>query len=273
MIADLHTHTIASDGKLTTSDLVMRALKYRLNMLSITDHDTVAGYSRLCEIDTGQLTIIPGIEFSTCWRNIEIHILGLNIQLDNSAIYEGVRKQSELRRDRAEKIARKLKKFGVYDALEGAEKISKNQNIGRPHFAEYLAGISFVKDVNQAFTKYLSPGKPCYIRQDWSPMEQVVEWINAAGGVAVLAHPARYKLTRTKLLELLDDFIKSGGDGMEVITGKPAGTLTRHLTSLCNKMGLKASCGSDFHQPGQPWSEIGQFPRLPELCTPVWENW
>ena len=273
MIVDLHTHTTASDGKLTTSDLVLRAMKYRLNMLSITDHDTVAGYTTMPDFDKGQLIIIPGIEFSTSWKNIEIHVLGLNIQPDNSAIIEGVSKQSELRWDRAEKIARKLQKLGINGALEGAGNKSKNRNIGRPHFAEYLVEIGFVKDINQAFSKYLSPGKPCYIRQNWASLKQVVAWINTAGGVAVLAHPARYKLTRTKLLELLGDFIKCGGGGMEVITGKSSSVLTSHLTSVCKKMGLKASCGSDFHQPGQPWSEIGQFPRLPEQCIPVWDNW
>lgn len=273
MIADLHTHTTASDGKLTTEELINRARGFCVDVLSITDHDTTAGYDTIDHTCSENPKIIPGIEFSTQWRKIEIHVLGLNINLKSNATTEAIRQQSLMRMQRAKKISEKLEKLGLEDALNGANKYSANGNIGRPHFAEYMVQTGMVNDFSAAFDKYLGTSKPAYCKQTWSSLEQIVSWIRDAGGTPVLAHPAKYKLTRTKLHECLEDFITVGGKGMEVISGRQIPTVTKDLAKLCNDKKLLASCGSDFHQTGQSWSELGQYCKLPKGCTPVWETW
>ena len=237
-------------------------------MLSITDHDSVAAYASLPE--TGdKITIIPGIELSSQWRKLEIHIVGLNIQADSDVMATAVDSQQRARMSRAEYIADRLEKAGVPDPLAGAGRIAGNRNIGRPHFARYLVDQGICKSCTEAFKKYLSGGN---LRQYWADHVTVVNWIRDAGGIAVLAHPLKYKLTHTRLNDLLDDFIQAGGQGIEVISGKQPAYQVRKLTKLCEQKGLLASCGSDFHQPDLSWAELGQYPPLPGDCTPVWEQ-
>ncbi len=268
MRVDLHTHTCFSDGKLSPEELVQRALKKQVSMLSITDHDTVAAYTAL-EGTTSRLTIIPGIELSTHWSKMEIHVVGLNIRPDSDAMDEAVDSQQQARMSRARYIAERLEKAGIPDPLAGAGKIAGNRNIGRPHFAQYLVEKGICKSPAEAFKKYLSSGN---LRQHWADLPTVVNWIRDAGGIAVLAHPLKYKLTYTKLKELVDDFIQAGGQGLEVISGKQPTFQVRKLARLCEQTGLLASCGSDFHQPDLSWAELGQYPPLPKDCMPVWEQ-
>lgn len=273
MHIDLHTHTTASDGQLSINALIHRAQTLGIELLSITDHDTTAAYNDLTALTAKRLTVIPGIEFSTRWRKIDIHILGLNIDPDSDAIKTCTGLQRKVRSDRAMQIATKLEKLGVTNPLPRVKQIAGNGNIGRPHFAQHLVETGFVKDINQAFDKYLSAGKPAYFRQHWTPVPQLIESIKAAGGTAVLAHPAKYKLTRTKLNELVDEFKEAGGEGIEVISGMQVPNLTRDLARLCETKKMLASCGSDFHQPGQSWAELGRYPPLPKSCRPVWDCW
>ncbi|MCG8433966.1 MAG: PHP domain-containing protein [Gammaproteobacteria bacterium] len=273
MLFDLHSHTTVSDGKLTPVDLVARALDKGVDVLSITDHDTADAYEQLTPPPGGKIKLLPGIEFSTQWQNRGIHVLGLNITLQNDAIREGIRCQREARLARAARIAEKLEKFGIKDALPAVEKLAGSSYVGRPHFAQHLVNVGAVRDIGQAFKKYLGPGKPGDVKRHWAPLVQIIEWIRGAGGTAVLAHPLKYKLTRIRLLTLIDDFIAAGGQGIEVISGQQTPDVTQKLAKFCTDKNLLASCGSDFHEPGQPWRELGRFSPLPKTLTPVWESW
>lgn len=268
MIIDLHCHTSMSDGMLEPRALIDYALKKGISTLSITDHDTVAAYDGL---DCDQIHIVPGIEFSGQWRTMGVHIVGLNIDLNSTDLHAAVRNQNQARRQRAGSIAGHLEKRGIPDTLEGAARIAGNDNIGRPHFARYLVETGTCSNVGDAFNKYLGSGKSGNIDRFWPELAQIVDWIRAANGIAVLAHPLTYKLTRTKLSALLDDFIAAGGRAMEVVSGRQQPRQTRDLAKLCRQKNLLASCGSDFHQPQQGWADLGQFPPLPEDCTPVWD--
>ena len=273
MEIDLHTHTCASDGQLSPLALLQRAEAAGVEMLSITDHDTVAAYANLEQQISKTVRLIPGIEFSSQWKKTGIHIVGLNIDLESDAIKEGVSFQSQARKDRAMRIAEKLEKLGIEKVWENVEALAGDSVIGRPHFARYLVENGTCKSIRQAFSHYLGAGKTGDVKQFWAPYEKIIEWIRAANGVAVLAHPEKYKLTRTKLSLMLDDFQDAGGEAMEVVSGKQAKDVTEKLSRLCCQKNLLASVGSDFHQPDQSWSELGQIPILPRECKAVWDSW
>ncbi len=271
MIFDLHTHTRISDGALSPQDLVSRALEKGVDTLAITDHDTIDAYRDLPgKFD--KLKLVAGIEFSTQWENTGIHVLGLNIDLYSDAIKTGARIQTEARMLRARLIAEKLAKQGIENAFEGAGKLATAGYLGRPHFAQYLVDIGKVKSFQAAFKKYLGAGKAGDVKQHWASLPQIIEWIRDANGIAVLAHPLKYKLTNTKLKRLLDSFIQSGGQGIEVVSGQQLPQKTQFLATLCEQKKLLASCGSDFHMPGKHWAELGVFPPLPSNVTPVWDR-
>ena len=272
MHTDLHTHTTASDGRLSPSQLLARAEASGLDMLAITDHDTVAAYSELPARHS--LHIVPGIEFSAHWRNQEIHILGLNIDTRNPDLLAGIAMQQQSRNQRADRIADKLARiFSIDNPLAAVERMAAHGSIGRPHFARFMVEHGLVRDATEAFDKYLRAGKRAHVAQQWMPCHEAVERILAAGGTAVLAHPLKYRLTRTRLLGLIDAFRQAGGRGLEVISGNQSGAATTELARLCTGKSLLASRGSDFHQPDQPWSELGRQPPLPAGCRPVWEAW
>jgi predicted metal-dependent phosphoesterase TrpH len=273
MRIDLHTHTLASDGQLSPAELLRQAAAAGVNLLAITDHDTIAGVAELDTYTAPACTVIPGIELSTHWRKIGIHILGLNIDLQNTALLSGIAQQQAGRLQRAERIAEKLEKLGFSDLLDGANKLAGDSVVGRPHFAQHLVNSGQVKSMKEAFRKFLGPGKPGDIRDVWAPMEEVIAWIHAAGGSAILAHPAKYRLTNLKMEELVKDFRADGGDAIEVISGKQDPTLTSRLGRLASRIGLQASAGSDFHRPGQAWAALGDVAPLPTGCRPIWESW
>jgi len=270
VIYDLHCHSHCSDGELSVEKLVALAAEQKVDVLSITDHDTLLAYEQTEALQNAQITIIPGIELSTQWQKMGIHILGLNVSLKSGAIQEGVIVQRQARQQRAEKIAERLEKEGLKDALEGAKKCAGPAEISRPHFARYMVETGFSKSMEHAFKKHLGAGKPGDIKQLWASMEQVIDWINASGGVAVLAHPYKYKLTRSKLIKLLDDFKEKGGRGMEVLSGNQGKDITEMLRDLATQKNLLASCGSDFHNTSTQWCKLGMHPALPKVCTPVW---
>ena len=272
MNIDLHCHTTASDGQLAPEQLVSLARERGLDVLSITDHDTLEAYQGIDPYTT-DIRIIPGIEFSTHWQRRGIHIVGMNVDIDSDAIREGVEFQLHARQERAEKIAEKLERRGFEGCLEGAERYADGNQIGRPHFARHLVETGAVKNIQQAFKKYLGAGKPGDVREQWADLPTVIKWIKESGGIAVLAHPAKYKLTRTKLLLLVEDFIQAGGQAMEVISGLQVPSLTRDLATIANNKKLFSSCGSDFHSPNQYWAELGKVARLPEGCSPIWNTW
>ncbi len=272
MLADLHTHTTASDGKLTPDELIAEAHSAGVSMLAITDHDTINAYKQLSPAPAG-LEIVPGIELSSRWRKLGIHILGLHINPQHPAMLTFARSQHAIRHARAEKIAARLEKLGYTNMLEGAKAAAGDGAIGRPHFARYLVESGQIKSEQFAFKKLLGQGKIGDVREEWPETDEVISQIKAAGGVAVLAHPAKYKLTNLRLEELVRDFAAAGGAGLEVISGKQALKLTEKLAGLASRNGLAASCGSDFHQTGQSWASLGQIPPLPENVRPIWELW
>ena len=272
MIFDLHSHTNYSDGRLSPRDLVMRARSCNVGVLAVTDHDTIAGLEFAQEAAQQEgILLVPGIEFSCAWAKVNVHVLGLCIDLDSPELQAAVRAQESARVDRSEAIAQRLAKAGVPGALEGARKFAGDAVVGRPHFAQFLVDQGRVKNINAAFKKYLGTGKSADVKYEWPEMAAVISWIHAAGGLAVLAHPAKYELTRTKMCRLIGEFADLGGDGVEVINGRQEDRLTQDLARITRGLGLYASCGSDFHFPDQPWQELGQFGQLPEGVMPIWQ--
>lgn len=271
MVFDLHSHTTFSDGSLTPHELITRAIEKRVDVLAITDHDTLDAYHHLPE-PNADITVIPGVEFSTQWGNTGVHIVGLNVDPRSDAISTGVEYQADARLQRARLIGEKLKSKGIENAFEGANQLSRGSYIGRPHFAQYIINIGRAKSMNAAFKRYMGDGKVGDVKQHWAELPQIVQWIRDAGGIAVLAHPMKYKLTRTKLKNLIADFKKGGGQGIEVVSGQQQALQTADIAQLCEQNKLLASCGSDFHSPDRPWCELGVFASLPATVTPVWEK-
>lgn len=273
-IYDLHCHSDYSDGILSPSELVSRAHAQSVDVLALTDHDTLAGIAEATEAaQQCGLDLIPGIEFSCQWNGRGIHIVGLNVDTANAVLVAAVEEQRQRRIERSETIAQKLHKAGVEGSLAWVREKAGKGTIGRPHFAQYLLERGHVKNINQAFKKYLGAGKPGDVKNIWPSIEEAVAWIRAAGGQPVLAHPDKYKLTRTKLRALCADFKDCGGTGLEILSGKQASNVTQNMLLLAAEFGLRGSLGSDFHQPGQPWQELSCCGVLPEGVEPVWGSW
>lgn len=270
---DLHTHSCHSDGALTAKELLTLAKERQVDCLSITDHDSISVYKDIKESELEGMRLIVGCEFSCLWRSMTVHIVGLNLNLDSLVLNEAMIGLTNARQQRSELIAQAMEKKGFYGALEGVEKIAGTATIGRPHFAQYLVEKGYVKNAQQAFKKYLGAGKVGDIKAQWPSLDEVCAWIQAAGGVAVVAHPLKYGLTQTKLRALLDDFKDHGGHGIEVISGNQDRVKTTLLAQLADRYELAASVGSDFHRSGQPWADLGKAPRLPESCQPIWSLW
>ncbi len=271
---DLHTHSLSSDGILSPQALVSRANDRGVSVLALTDHDTLSGLAEAeAEADRLGIRLINGIELSCLWQGLGVHIVGLNIDRHHPHMLAAVQAQEACRDRRAEMIAERLAKIGIPDALAGARAIAGDGIIGRPHFAQFLVATGVVPTINAAFKKYLGAGKIGDVKQFWPSVAEVVGWIVGAGGVAVLAHPAKYKLTRSKCCRLIEDFCDAGGLALEVISGRQSIDITRNMLQLTERYQLLASCGSDFHVPGQPWQELGGFEPLPSMCKPVWSFW
>jgi 3',5'-nucleoside bisphosphate phosphatase len=272
LIYDLHTHSNASDGFLSPQALIERASAKGVGALALTDHDTLAGQAEAQMAATAAgIELISGIEFSTQWLGRSIHVVGLGFDPNASILMEGIARQTISRAERAQTIGEKLSKVGINDAYAGALAIAGESVLGRPHFAQYLVSVGAVKDVASAFKRYLGAGKIGDVKQQWPSVDEAVHWIKAAGGFAVIAHPDKYDMTRSKLCQLLGLFKEAGGDALEVISGKQLSTITDKLARLAGQFNLAASCGSDFHMPNQPWQELGAFGKLPDFCQPIWQ--
>ena len=272
MIYDLHSHSSASDGALDPPTLLAHAAECGVDALAITDHDTLRAYEQL-ERGTTAIHLIVGVELSTTWRGIGVHVVGLNVDPASQSLRDGVERQRRSRLDRARTIAARLQAHGVTDCLPAVQRIADSDYIGRPHFAKYLVDAGFARDTRDAFRKYLGAGKTGDVKHGWAPMEDTVAWIRSAGGTAVLAHPAKYGLTKTRLRSMARDFKDAGGEAIEVVCGPQSAKTTSHLARLANALDLSASCGSDFHSPEFSWSRPGGFPELPGDVRPVWDLW
>jgi len=274
MKIDLHAHTTASDGRLLPAELVAMAAKIGLNYLAITDHDTISGVaSAQAAANEHALSIIPGVEISVTWKRQTIHILGLNIDIQQPDLLAGLAHLQTRRYARAQRIAEALEKIGVQAPLAEAQKLASGVLISRSHFAQVLVDQGFSKDIKSVFKHYLVPKKPGFVNVEWVSLTHAVGWINAAGGNAAIAHPARYRLTRTKLLALISDFKQAGGEGLEVVSSSHSHNEIHNMADIAEKTALLSSAGSDYHGiPGQ-WGSLGQIPSLPKRCQPIWAKW
>lgn len=274
-LVDLHCHSTASDGILSPAQLVSRAKSRGVTLLALTDHDTVAGVAEARETgDQLGVSVLPGIEFSSRWGRRQVHIIGLDVDPASTVLRDAIALRDRLRDERAALIAARLEKRGFPGALEGARSLAGGV-LGRPHFARWLVAEGYVEDVPQAFKRYLGAGKVGDVTVDWPQLADTIAEIRAAGGVAVLAHPLKYGLTRTQLRRLLSEFQGAGGGAVELLCGRQNPVQTRELRQLLDSLvrdggePLHCSLGSDFHQPDQPWRELGCV-RLPEGVEPVW---
>lgn len=275
MIFDLHSHTTASDGRFSPQQLVDRAIEHRVKVLAITDHDTVEGIQAASDyIEQSQLpiTLLQGIEFSTLWSNKDIHVVGLNIDPYNEQLLQLIAAQQSRRVERSELIAYRLSKHLDVDPLPEVRLIAGDAPVTRSHFAKWLVENGHAKTMQQVFKKFLTRDKPGYVPPIWCSMRDAVEAIHAAGGVAVLAHPARYDLTTKWQKRLLTAFVEAGGDAMEVSAPQQSQQERRKLADYAIQYNLLASLGSDFHYPS-PWTELGRNLWLPAGVTPVWNQW
>jgi hypothetical protein len=271
-IYDLHCHSTASDGTLSPTELVQRAHQCGVTSLALTDHDTVAGLNEARAAATAAgIKLIPGIELSTSWQNKCFHIIGLGIDPEYPPLREATHNLQIMRIERAEKIADKLEKKRIPGALEAVKKAAGEGMITRTHFADFLLSQFHVSTQQEAFDRYLGAGKAAYVSTTWAELDLAVSWITESGGVAVLAHPLRYKLTASWMKRLLAAFKEAGGLGIEVVTGRCNSDEIKLAAGYAKRFELAGSVGSDFHNPANQWVELGRLAPLPEGIKPVWE--
>lgn len=270
---DLHTHTNFSDGDNSPSDLVEKAKLANITHLALTDHDTIDGLSEASQAAARRnITLIPGIEFSCTWRDQLIHIVGLNIDPTARALKQAINENKERRKLRAEAMFEDFEQNGIEIRAQVEDQIGLRGVPTRPHFAQALVNEGFAKDKKQAFKRYLTKGKVGYVPMKWPDLETIGNAIVKSGGIGVLAHPMRYKFTRTKLCHLLKDQVAAGITGLEICTASTDKQQIRMLSDLARRFNLQGSTGSDYHSDTQPWAKLGRFSDLPEDVIPVWNT-
>lgn len=273
--ADLHCHSVISDGTLPPAELAQRAHANGVQIWSLTDHDEVRGqHEAKAAAEALGLPYITGVEISVTWAHETIHIVGLQINPDDEELVDGLARTRAGRAERARAMGDQLAAVGIEGAFEGAQYYAGNPElISRTHFARYLVEKNHCDDVREVFTRYLVPGKPGYVPMQWATLEQAVRWITDSGGVAIVAHPGRYKLTELEMSALLNQFKEFGGTGLEVVTGSHTVDQYRQYAKMTKKYGFVASRGSDFHGPEESRVDLGRLPPLPDSVVPVWHNW
>ncbi len=272
---DLHCHSTASDGLLAPAELVRRAAGNGVDILALTDHDEISGLAEArAQAAASNLRFVDGVEVSISWGGITIHVVGLNIDPDNQQLQRGLQSIRQGRAERAKLMAKDLERVGIPGSLEGAYAYVENPNlIGRTHFARFLAEKRYVSDVKSAFQHYLVSGKPGYVPHQWATLQDALGYIKAGGGIAVVAHPGRYKLTRAEMRKFLGEFKDGGGTGVEVITSSHTPEQFLEYAILAKEFGFLASRGSDFHGPGESRVDLGKLPNLAADLKPVWHDW
>lgn len=268
---DLHSHSTRSDGKLAPSDLVRRAAAQGVTVLALTDHDEVGGLAeaRIAAWAAG-IAFVPGVEISVSWGETTIHVLGLGIDAENGVLGAGLASVRRHRATRAEAMAAQLEAIGIRGSLEGAYAHAENPElVSRTHFARYLVAAGYARDPAAVFRHYLTAGKPGYVPHRWAALQDAVAWIRAAGGIAVIAHPGRCRLSGIEAQRLVGEFREAGGGGIEVATGSHESAQASAFGKLAREHGLAASRGSDFHAPGEG-AELGRAPALAPSLEPVW---
>lgn len=271
--ADLHCHSVVSDGTLTPEDLARRAHGNGVELWSLTDHDEVGGQQRAADAAQSLgMKYLTGTEISVTFIGKTVHIVGLGFNAEDANLREGLLRTRGGRGQRAQEMAASLAQIGIRGAYEGALKYAGNHElISRTHFARFLVEVGACKDTNEVFRKYLTEGKPGFVEHRWATLRDAVSWIRQAGGVAVIAHPARYGFTANEEYALFTEFKLHGGQGVEVVTGSHTTAEYQTYANMAREFELAASRGSDFHSPDESHTELGTLPFLPGNLTPVWE--
>lgn len=270
--ADLHCHSVVSDGTLTPEDLAQRAKTNGVELWSLTDHDEVGGQARaaLAAKNAG-LHYLTGTEISVTFADHTVHIVGLGFDPNNTALTQGLEATRSGRTQRALDMAEGLAKAGIKDAYEGALRFVSNPSlISRMHFARHLVESGVCQDPAEVFRKYLTSGHPGYVPHRWCTLREAVSWITGAGGVAVIAHPARYRFTPNEEWALFTEFKNHGGQGVEVVTGSHSSQEALRYAETAKEFELAASRGSDFHSPLESRIDLGALPFLPGNLPTVW---
>lgn len=272
---DLHCHSTRSDGLTTPADVVRRAAARGVDVLALTDHDELGGLAEAAEAARAAgITLVPGSELSVSWENLTLHVVALAFDPDDTALGIGIDSIREGRLGRARRIGDSLAAAGIPGAYDGAlGYVTSERLISRTHFARYLVDAGYVGDIKDVFKRYLVPGKPGHVEHQWATLAQAITWIHGAGGVAVLAHPGRYKVDGRGLARMLVDFREAGGDAIEVLSASHSPAQSAEFATLARLNDLAASTGSDWHGPGESWLDLGDLPPLPAGVDPVWSRW
>ncbi len=271
--ADLHCHSVVSDGTLTPEALAQRARANGVELWALTDHDEVGGQHRAMAAAAAQgMDYLTGVEISVTFIGTTVHIVGLGFDPDDAQLVQGLADTRGGRGQRAQEMAQQLAQVGIRDAYEGALRYVGNPElISRTHFARFLVETGVCRDTSEVFRRFLTEGKPGYVPHRWAALGDAVRWITQAGGMAVIAHPARYKFSATQEYALFSEFRQHGGQGVEVVTGSHTAAEYVTYAAMAQEFGLAASRGSDFHSPDESHTDLGTLPPLPGALTPVWE--
>ncbi len=271
--ADLHCHSVVSDGTLTPEALAARAKANGVQLWALTDHDEIGGQERAMAAAKAEgMKYLTGVEISITFAGKTVHIVGLGFDHKNEALVQGLRNTRGGRSERAKEMSDGLAKVGIVGAYEGSLKYVGNPElISRTHFARFLVESGVCKDTSEVFRKYLTENKPGFVPHRWASLENAVSWITGAGGIAVIAHPARYGFTANEEFALFTEFINHGGRAVEVITGSHSSADALQYADTALEFNLAASRGSDFHSPEESHTDLGTLPWLPGQLTPVWE--
>ncbi|KVN35405.1 phosphoesterase [Burkholderia pyrrocinia] len=275
MNADLHCHSNVSDGLLSPVDVARRAHAGGVTLWALTDHDEVGGQAAARrEAEALGMRYLSGVEISVTWASRTVHIVGLNIDPANPALVDGLYRTCHGRAARALAIAAQLETLGIPGAYDGALKYVSNPDlISRTHFARFLVESGHAASTSDVFDRLLGDGKPGFVPHRWAALSDAVQWIRGAGGEAVVAHPGRYRYTPVEFDAFFGEFIDLGGRAIEVVTGSHTPDQYREYADVARRFGFEASCGSDFHAPGEGRIELGSLPPLPSDLKPVWERW
>ena len=270
--ADLHCHSVVSDGTLTPEQLAARARANGVDLWSLTDHDEVGGQQRALEAARAEgLRYLTGVEVSVTFADETVHIVGLGFDHTDPRLAEGLADTRDGRGPRAVEMGEQLARVGIAGAYEGALRYVGNPRlISRTHFARFLVETGVCRDTAEVFRRYLVEGKPGYVPHRWARLGDAVRWITQSGGVAVIAHPARYDISPTVEYALFSEFKQHGGQAVEVIPGSHTAAEAARYAAMAREFGLAASRGSDFHSPDESHTDLGQLPPLPADLTPVW---
>lgn len=271
--ADLHCHSVVSDGTLTPEALAARAKANGVQLWALTDHDEIGGQERAIAAAKAEgMKYLTGVEISITFASKTVHIVGLGFDHTNQALVQGLRNTRGGRAERAKEMSDGLAKVGIQGAFEGALQYAGNHElISRTHFARFLVETGVCKDTSEVFRKYLTENKPGFVPHRWASLENAVKWITGAGGVAVIAHPARYGFTANEEFALFTEFKQHGGRGVEVVTGSHSSADALQYAETALEFELAASRGSDFHSPDESHTDLGTLPWLPGQLKPVWE--